>query len=291
MTEAALHATNQVIRQATTGAAWLKVVDLAAANHPDRLLHLRLTITDPGSEDPQVRAVVDGMLTAMGKPPVQTVVNTLFPAVLARLSKDPEELSSRYTGMYKRIQREVGANNRGTYFGRLVHYPARDKPVNQLTRLIGQLRRDQNGQKARPAAIYETTTTTSAAVPAQDRKPLDDATDSSARVATTSQVSVDEMQVYAPTPDTIPMGFPCLSHLSWQRIDGHLHLLAQYRHQYLIERAYGNYLALGLLQHYVANAAGLQVGELSVDAGLATLDITPSALRGHLARLNQTSLW
>jgi predicted ArsR family transcriptional regulator len=45
------------------------------------------------------------------------------------------------------------------------------------------------------------------------------------------------------------------------------------------------------LQKYVADAAGLRVGELSVDTGLATLEITPTALRTHLDRLNQTSLW
>jgi thymidylate synthase len=282
MSEAALHAMNQVIRESTTGAAWLKVVDLAATNYPDRLLHVRLTITDPGAEDLEVRVLVDQMLKALKKAPVQTVVNTLFPAVLARLSKSPQELSSRYTAMYKRIRREAGANNRGTYFGRIVCYPARDEPVNQLTRLIDQLRRDQSAKKTRPAAIYETTTTTSAAVPAQDRRPLDDTSDAT---------STEETQVYAPTPDTIPMGFPCLSHLSWQRLGGRLHLLAQYRHEYLIERAYGNYLALGLLQRYVANAAGLEVGELSVDAGLCTLDVTPATLEKYLAQLHQTSLW
>ena len=282
MTEAVLRAMDQVVREATTGTAWLKVVELAATNYPDRLLHVRLTITAPGSEDPQIRALVDRMLETLGKAPVQTVVNTLFPAVLARLSKDPSELSSRYTAMYKRIRREAGANSRGTYFGRLVQYPARDRPVNQLTQLIDQLRRDQNSKRPRPAAIYESTTTTSAAVPAQDRQPIDDASD---------PTFTEETQVYAPTPDTIPMGFPCLSHLSWQRIDGRLHLLAQYRHQYLIERAYGNYLALGLLQRYVADAAGLEVGELSVDAGLCTLDVSPTALRRHLAQLNQTLLW
>jgi hypothetical protein len=93
---------------------------------------------------------------------------------VASLSKDPEELSARYTTMYHRIQREAGANCRGTYFGRLVHYPARDKPVNQLTRLIEQLRRGQNAKHTRPVPIYETTTSTAAAVPAQDRQPPDD---------------------------------------------------------------------------------------------------------------------
>ena len=258
------------------------MVDLAETNYPDRLLHARVTITDPGAGDPEVRALVDRMLTVLKKAPVQTVVNTLFPAALTRVSKTPHELSSRYTAMYKRIRREAGANGGGTYFGRIVHYPARDEPVNQLTRLIEQLRRDQSAKKTRPAAIYEIATAAPGAVTGQDRRPLDDASDATC---------TEETQVYAPTPDTIPMGFPCLSHLSWQRVGGRLHLLAQYRHQYLIERAYGNYLALGLLQRYVATAAELDVGELSVDTGLCTLEITPAALRKHLAQLNQTSLW
>lgn len=285
MTSTPLHATNVIIRESTTSAAWLNVVDLAAATHPERLLHLHLTITEPGSEDSAVRATVDAMLAALGKAPVQTVVNTLFPAALAQLSKSPEELSSRYGNMYKRIQRESGANGRGTYFGRLVCYPARDKPVNQLTRLIEQLRRDEDAVRSRPAAIYEATISTAASVPQQDRQPLDD------DEADEDLASAISVPIYAPTPDTIPQGFPCLSHLSWQRHHGHLHLLAQYRHQYLIERAYGNYLALGLLQRYVATAAGLQVGQLSVDAGLATMEIPPSTLKKHLTTLNQTSLW
>ena len=198
-----------------------------------------MTITNPGSEDPAIRAVADRMLTALGKAPVQTVVNTLFPEVLANLTESPEELSSRYCTMYPRIRSEDGANSRGTYFGRLVHYPTRDKPVNQFTRLIDQLRRDEKHKQARPAAIYEMTTSIAAATPDHDHQ-MEACQDAA---GADRDDAVGDFQVFAPTPDTIPMGFPCLSHLSWQRHQGYLHLLARYRHQYLIERGYGNYLS------------------------------------------------
>jgi hypothetical protein len=101
-----------------------------------------------------------------------------------------------------------------------------------------------------------------------------------------------EMQIYALIPDTIRMGgFPCLSHLSFQRDGQHLHLMAHYRHQLLVQRAYGNYLALGLLQGYIATAADLHVGQLSVNAGLATLEINPAKLVHYLALLGQQRLW
>ncbi len=209
--------------------------------------------------------------------------------------------------MYKRIKKESSANQRGTYFGRLVCYPTRDGEVDQLTRLISHLNRDYRKGR-RPGAIYEMTTSTrehdyssvpnavvldqviQAETTAYDNGHQSGVHDSD-DIAADLSVDNPEMQVYAPTPDTIPMGFPCLSHLSFQRDGQHLHLMAHYRHQYLVERAYGNYLALGLLQGYVAAAADLRVGHLSVNAGLATLEISHDKLLRYLSLLDQQRLW
>ena len=46
-----------------------------------------------------------------------------------------------------------------------------------------------------------------------------------------------------------------------------LHLLAHYRHEYLIERGYGNYLGLARLASFVASQAGLQPGRLTIVTG------------------------
>ena len=53
---------------------------------------------------------------------------------------------------------------------------------------------------------------------------------------------------------------PCMSSCAFQ-LDGHsVHLLAQYRNQWLVTRGYGNYPGLGRLLVYVAGQAGLESG-------------------------------
>ena len=59
------------------------------------------------------------------------------------------------------------------------------------------------------------------------------------------------LQVYAPT-DRRTRGFPCLTHVDLTLYQGRLHMTAVYRHQYLIDKAYGN-----LLGFVVADAVPL----------------------------------
>jgi thymidylate synthase len=89
------------------------------------------------------------------------------------------------------------------------------------------------------------------------------------------------MPVRAPGRDNGLLGFPCLSHCSFQ-LDrsGTLHAMAHYRSHLMVERAYGNYLGLGRLMAYIASQAGLETGELTVTAGYARLDC-----RGRLSAL------
>jgi thymidylate synthase len=81
-----------------------------------------------------------------------------------------------------------------------------------------------------------------------------------------------EISIWRPGDLPRGMGFPCLAHLSLHRTDGQLHLTGYYRNQYLVERAYGNYLGLAGLQQYLATAAELALGELVVIAGHAEID-------------------
>jgi thymidylate synthase len=81
------------------------------------------------------------------------------------------------------------------------------------------------------------------------------------------------------------MAFPCLSHCSFQLgRDGRVHALAHYRSQYLLQRAYGNYLGLGRLLDYVATSAGLSTGELTVVAGHIQLEAGVTDVRRLVAR-------
>ena len=50
---------------------------------------------------------------------------------------------------------------------------------------------------------------------------------------------------------------------------GRLHATAIYRHQYLIDKAYGNLLGLSWLLRFLCQQSGFEVGELVVHATLA----------------------
>lgn len=78
------------------------------------------------------------------------------------------------------------------------------------------------------------------------------------------------------------LGFPCMSHLSFQRDGQSLHVAAYYRNQDVGRKAYGNILGLGQLCEYVAEQSGLSCGALTLLAGRAYLDAPVALLRKHL---------
>ena len=64
-----------------------------------------------------------------------------------------------------------------------------------------------------------------------------------------------------------------LSHLSFSLNKGVVHLSALYRSHDFISRAYGNYLGLGRVLHFVAHQSGLPAGELTCLSASATAEI------------------
>jgi hypothetical protein len=60
---------------------------------------------------------------------------------------------------------------------------------------------------------------------------------------------------------------------------------AVYRNEYLVGRAYGNFLGLGELQAYIAAATGLAVGELLMTINHAELDGNPGPVKATIDRL------
>ena len=226
--------------------AWARTL-VAVADAPDhKAVHVVTRIANPTVEDPRIRELVDGMLDTLTCRPVETVANTIFPAAMAAQTPDPEELADRYQKALPTIKRLDRANRRGTYFDRLSHYPAPDgtfrNQISEIIRRIGVERASNGGPKT---ARYEV-----------------------GLVPFTVDVPVQE-----PTRDTSTMDFPCLSFLSFQLDHGEvLHVVAHYRSHYMIERAYGNYLALGRLLAYVCERAGIAHGSMTVVAGYAQVD-------------------
>lgn len=251
---------------ATVSEAWLNAVQVVDAAPERRLFHLVTRISNPVTEEPRIRAAADALLRDLDLAPVDTVANTIFPAQLAAASAGPSELARRYRRLYPTLRLLHKSNRKGTYFGRIVAHPAAGGERDQLADLIERLNTELRtpGPKS---ARYEMNISEPG-----ELAPAAEVTDGG------------PVHVYAAGRDTSPMGFPCLSFCSFQLDSGLLHMIAQYRYQYLIERGYGNYLGLGQLLGYVCATAGLHPGQLTIMAGVAAVD---SAARYRIARLTE----
>lgn len=241
--------TDLVIHGDNLSEAWARtVVAVSRAHEKHKAFHVVTRISDPTAEDERIREMADGILAERDMAPITTVANTLFPHALARRTPDPEDLGKRYMALLPTLQRLDRENRRGTYFERLVNYETSTGPLNQLAELIRRLKQEL-------------------AVPAKSQTGP-----KSARY----EVPLEELSANLPVSeaehDTNPIGFPCLTLLSFQLDDDRLHVLAHYRSHYLFQRAYGNYLAVCRLLRYVCDQTGLGVGQATVVAGYAKVD-------------------
>jgi thymidylate synthase len=254
--------------------AWIETCRAVSAAPDRRVFHHVTRIADPTTEEAAIRSSVESILEENGLDPVDTVANTIFPDSMARASSGPAELSERYRSIYPRIRRFPG-NQSGTYFGRMVAYPHRDdQELDQLARLLEKFKTERS-TPGPMSARYEVS--------------LDDpAADAAAEEA--DELNSEEhhdvlsapLSIVVPSNNNARMRFPCLSMCSFQLDGEYLHMVAHYRSQYIIQRAYGNYLGLGRLLSYIAQESGLKTGELMVIAGYAQID---SSGRRRLDRL------
>lgn len=189
----------------------------------------------PRAGDHGIVTALDRLLARRGWQSTETVANTIFPAQLAATARDRAHLYARYRALVPRLRR-LPANKRGLYFERLIAYPLQGDAAraNQVETVIGDLA----AQLARRAPLR----------------------------------SIYEAQLFAPGKDRVPIGFPCLSSLSFQLDGGRLRLTATYRNQYYVRKALGNFLGLAGLQRFVADAVGLAPGPLTVYAFHGQID-------------------
>jgi len=241
--------------------AWLQAMRALFACPGRRAIHAVVRMADPAAELDVTWSALDGWLAQHELYSIETVANTIFPAHIAAASRDHAHLVERYRRMYPALRKRLPANRAGTYFGRLVAYPSADGAFDQLGAVIDRIRRERVGGNAKQAR-YEAALTHPAGLAADTA------------VAT----------VYMPGGDNSAMGFPCLSHCSFQLDrDGQVHLLAHYRSQFMVQRGYGNYVGLGRLLAYVAERSSLRTGHLTVVAGLAQIEPPVLGLRELVA--------
>ena len=241
--------TDLVIYGDNLSEAWARtVVAVSAAHGKHKAFHVVTRISDPTAEDARIREMADGILAERDMAPISTVANTLFPHALARRTPDPEALGRRYMDLLPMLQHLDRENCRGTYFERLVNYETTTGRLNQLAELIRRLKQElavrTKSRTGPKSARYE--------VPME-------------------QLSAN-LPVSEAEHDTNPIGFPCLTLLSFQLDDDQLHVLAHYRSHYLFQRAYGNYLAVCRLLCYVCGQTGLAPGQVTIVAGYAKVD-------------------
>lgn len=263
------------VHESDVSNAWLQAL-AALHDTPQRsALHTFVTIDNPTAEDPQVRAEADRLLAHFDMASIETVANTIFPAALAALAGSHEDLVRLYREIYPQMRSRWHKNSHGTYFGRLIAYPAAgtDQGYDQLGAVIRKLTAEHERGNGK-TALYEAAFVDPGDLQNEDPDDGDRMPLSAAAAAT----------IYLPGRDKLPVGgFPCLSHCSFQLDrDGRVHALAQYRSQYLVERGYGNYLGLGRLLDYVCRQTGLTPGSLTITAGYAQIDVNVTKVRALL---------
>lgn len=252
----------------TVSEAWLLSLERTLESRDGRAVHVVSTVTEPGTELAGIRLVLDDELDRRGAQSVQTVAETIFPVSLypapafawsPGLAPDAEQelddaadtLYGAYNAMLPLLLTADG-NSRGTYFSRMVTWPGKaGGGVNQLAARIARLRGERvQGRRTHNALDVD--------------------------IAADGEEPVRGLQVYAATDRRI-RGFPCLTHIDLTLYQGRLHLMAVYRHQYLIEKAYGNLLGLSWLMDFLCQQSGFERGELVVHATLADSEERASA--------------
>ncbi|MXY56399.1 MAG: thymidylate synthase [Gammaproteobacteria bacterium] len=231
--------------------AWGRAMQIVT--QPGRKEMTPLTVAITGVDTEEVLSEHDGIrdeleevLARCDKQAVETVANTIFPNSLWNRSEPRHMLYERYEAVLPRLRRASRKNAHGLYFERMI-MNGRDDAPNQIEFALN------------------------AFGPGMRR-------------------SVLQIGVFDPRKDHSAgrrRGFPCLQHLSFvPDQDGSLSVNAFYASQFMVERAYGNYLGICRLGRFVAHELGLPLTRVTFHIGLASLDTSKSALVGVLAAID-----
>ena len=228
--------------------AWLEAAEHLQGQDELRDYTLVLDIAEPmrlPAEDKEVYDLVDAFLMEKASVRINTIINTIFPATLfARHGADG--VFKEYRRLWPKIKKHARCQQWGTYADRIIQgLPSARNEKGPLETLIDKLRKQLDGPAPKRGA-YELGT-------------LD---------------SLDEIPIYhGPVDDGRIMGGPCLSHLSFKLTgDRRLMLTALYRSHYYVYRALGNLYGLAWLQHFVAQAVGIDTANLVCHSTMAKLD-------------------
>ena len=209
-------------------------------------------IGDDGPEENlQIRSTLDQLLEEDGKGlSCNTVANTIFPSIW-NPNANRQELYDRYRCILPRLRKDR-RNRYGLYFQRLISYGGSgdgNNGVNQLEHIIQTWHKGNHRRTALQAGLFD---------------PLKDHTDQPVR------------------------GFPCLQQVSFARYgDDGLSITGYYATQFVVERAYGNYLGLCRLGRFMAHEMGLRFGQMTCIATPVMLYRTKKSVKGLAEQIQQ----
>jgi thymidylate synthase len=218
-----------IIEGNSVAECWLKILNelVVAKKNEISPLIVKINITDDiPSYQYELENDLNEFLRKIDLPCIETTAGTIFPV---SLSSGNKSIFERYERNWKYIKTN-SKNRRGTYFRRLTAYgEGYGRRKNQLKQIIDTY----NG--------------------IGERKPVHRR---SALIATTFDPTLDHIS--SPL-----LGFPCLQQVCFIPSGDNLSMNAIYAMQYLLTRAYGNYLGLIRLGQFMAKEMGLEFVQLN----------------------------
>jgi hypothetical protein len=208
--------------------AWMKIFH-KILNSPGKEIYSQIVsvdLNDGLNEEWSIKEILNQELDILGVNKIETVASTIFPKSLWNPKGDRQILYNTYLESWNKFQ-HYRANNRGTYFQRLIAFNiVRDiaEPINQLENIIKIWASGNHRRSAFQAAILD---------PKVDQR------------------------------NTPYLGFPCLQQVAFLP-HGHngtegLEVVGFYANQAILEKAYGNYLGLCYLGQFMAAQMNLKL--------------------------------
>ncbi len=222
------------------GKAFLEVFNAAGGEISPLVVAINDLENPEPPEIPAIRDVLDSALKEKKNGlSCDEVANTIFPLSLWNPEMSRECLYKRYLKTFPRISRHP-RNRYGVYFQRLISFgydkKTQKRGVNQLDHIISTWERGNHRKSALQASLFD---------------PRKDHTHQRQR------------------------GFPCLQQVAFANIGkNNLQVTGFYATQYIFERAYGNYLGLCRLGHFMAHEMGLKLSKVICIATPAKRDVT-----------------
>ena len=240
-----------LVEEDNLSVAWAKVfLTVLKSNEVSPVV---VTIRDIGDSGPEeiadIRNALDDVLEGDGKGlSCNTVANTIFPSIWNPRA-DRQELYDRYNRILPKLRKDQ-RNKYGLYFQRLTSFGASKEGqggFNQLEHIIQTWHKGNHRRTALQAGLFD---------------PNRDHTHQPVR------------------------GFPCLQQVSFAPCgDGGLSVTGFYATQYVVERAYGNYLGLCRLGRFMAHEMGLRFDHMVCIASPVKLDRPKYSVRALAEKL------